>query len=559
MGDSLRWLCIAAALSLFFYNARDYPQWKADRAASEQPQQPAHGDAKKDDNTSTEGETTEPSSPWPEKFSVRWIPYLPFAVVYLLAKAAWTGLRFLILHSLFLAEHAGYLLMSAIEEIVQWSVNNGPEFIQNRIITPIQTAAVAFWESPALARIKAAVENTLFPGILRALVSTKTFIIVAAFRLYAWIQRMVEPVTSVMMWFTIQCIITPAKAVWSRLEILGYTFLQTAKIYLHELAKDAVDLGWFVAKAGKWIYARTLRPIGGWIYRGATIAFESLLQFIPWLAQKIYAGLVRPVAKTIRDGFSILRSHPTLLAGLQALSNKVQEKVALALQKLESVNWLLLIENILTGGVLFTYRVLSLVVSKIGQGLQVLFVDIIPNAYTDLMMALEFTRPIVAWAINKVVKVIHPLWQVVSWISWTVFTSTRPTLAWVHQKLVLPSVALWNTSLLPAMTALAAMTVSSTKRVTENILRAMPWITAVAAPIWGMFIHILTALQYGLAAAMTKIGVLSGGLSGRIQEQIRILAPQVDSFKAHVGHVMDEAVLATNNFMMDWVKQEKRE
>ncbi|GJJ73058.1 hypothetical protein EMPS_05416 [Entomortierella parvispora] len=557
MGDSFFWLCIAAALALFFYIARDYPQWKADRVASQQQlPQPAEGDSK--DENSTDSATTE-SSPWPEKFSVRWIPYLPFALVYLLAKAAWACLRVLVLHSLFIAEHAGYALMSVIEDIVQWSVNNGPEFIQNRIISPLQTAAVAFWESPALAKIKSMVEETLFPAILRALISAKTFIYVTAFQLYAWIQRMVEPVTSALMWFTIQCIIAPGKAVWSRLEILGLTFLQTAKIYLHELAKDAVDLGWFVAKAGKWIYARTLRPIGGWIYSGAAVVIESLVQFLPWLAQKIYSGLIRPMASTIRDGFTIIRSHPTLLAGLQALSSKVQEKVALALQKLEGVNWLLLIEEVLTKGVLFTYRVLSLVASKIGQGLQILFVDIIPNVYTDLMMALEFARPIVAWAINKVVTILHPLWQLVSWISWTVYANTRPTLAWAHQKLVLPSIAFWNTTLFPIVTALAAMIVRSTKRVADNILRVMPWISSISAPIWGMFVRILAALQLGLTSALTKIGVLSGGLSERIQKQVKVLAPQVENFKAYVGHHMDEAVLTASNFMMDWVKQEKRD
>ncbi|KAG0052873.1 hypothetical protein BGZ83_002021 [Gryganskiella cystojenkinii] len=419
--------------------------------------------------------------------------------------------------------------------------------------------ATSIWESPALAKFKATMEKMILPATYNALVTIKTYVVVTFFSLYAWTHRVAEPVTTAVMWFVVHCIIQPARAIWSRLEVLGITFLQTAKIYLSELVKDAVDLFWFFVKTGKWIYERTLQPLGRVICKAFSILLEKLLLIIPWLAKKSYTGILRPMATTVRSGYTILRSHPTLLAGLQALSIKIQECVMLAMQRLEGVNWLLLIEKVLTNVVVTTYQVLSQILTKVSRGLQILFVDLIPNAYSDLMSALEFAKPIVAWVIDKVVKILHPLWHIVSWISWTVFTNMRPTLAWLQQKIVLPSVNFWNSTLYPVLSTVDAVIMNNIKLVSSSLLRVISWISVVAGPIWVGFVQVLTILQSSLESALVKIGILSGGLGERIQKQIQIMAPQVESFKTQVGVMVDEFVLAANNFMINWAKQEKRD
>ncbi|KAF9102028.1 hypothetical protein BGX29_005017 [Mortierella sp. GBA35] len=553
-----RWLIPTAILLLLYSIAREYPEWKAQRQ-----QQQNKKDSKQDTSTDTTTTTTaDPvpvdstsSSPWPSNFSIRWIPYLPFAVVYLVLKALWAGLRLLVLHSILLAEHAGVHLMVAVEKAAQWSVNKGPDFVKARIVAPLCSTGVTLWRSPAMSKVKTTIEHTIVPGVIRISISTHTSIQAVLAKVVTWAHRVADPVKSAAVWFAVECVYNPAQAIGSRLSTLGHTFIQTAKIYLGELAKDAVDLGKLVGRVGVWIWTRTLRPIWTKFCAIGNAVASVLIRFLPWLAQTVYTRVFTPVGRAAVDGFRILRSHPTLLAGLQALSSKVQEKCSLGLQKLESVNWLILLETVLTAAFTNIHHYTVLVFGVVGNGIKYFATEMVPNAYQDLMNALELARPVVAWVVGKFVQVLHPLWQAISWVSWAVYTHTGPTLAWLHKNVALPAHALWVSSILPVLTTIANAVVTHTTTISNMILKAAPALSAVAVPIWNALAQVVQALQAVLAQAGVKVIELSGGLGVYIQS----LAPHFEAFKERTGRVMDELVLTTSNLMMDWVKKEKRD
>ncbi|KAG0366979.1 hypothetical protein BC939DRAFT_442450 [Gamsiella multidivaricata] len=560
-----RWLLLSVPLLVFLYFAREYPQWRAERLLLQNQSRDKNPDTTQPNNTAAttaESSTTDTSqslAPWPDKFSARWIPYLPFAVVYLALKALWTGLRFLVLHSLLAAEYLGIFLMGAIEELTTWTFLHGPDFVRNKILAPLHAVAVAVSKSPAVVAIAASIENTLIPAVVRAANSCYSTLSIATVRLITWIRAVAEPARSALEWFAVECIYNPLNALWVRLAVLGNTFLQTAKIYLHELAKDARDLGWVVVKVATWIWARTLQPLGKNLYALGEWAMGALTRFVPWLAQKVYTGVLRPTGMAVLDGFRILRSHPTFLAGIHALSSKVKEKCTLVLQRLESVNWLVLLETVLTKTFTTLYHYTTIGLQLVGQGIKVFAMDIVPNAYNDLMMALEVARPVVAWVIDKFVKITYPLWQAVSWISWTVYTNSRPTLAWLNQRVVLPSVKLWEARILPGLSYAAMMVLMQTKAATDMILKVAPGIATAIAPVWGAVLKLVEMLQGMLGQMLSQIVYLSGGLGERIQERVKSMAPQFEVFKERTGQAMDEVVLTTSNLMMDWVKKEKRD
>lgn len=552
-----RWLIPAALLLVFLSISREYPEWKAQRQKNSEKEK----DTTKQEDTPPTAETSTPggdstsSSPWPSNFSVRWIPYIPFAVVYLVLKALWTGLRLLVLHSILFADHAGVHLMVAVEKAAQWSVQEGPEFVRTRVVAPVCSTAVAVWESPAMAKVKTSIEETVIPGIVRLSISTHISLKALLVKVVSWLHTVADPVKSAAVWFAVECLYNPAHAIGSRLATLSHTFLQTAKIYFGELAKDAIDLGRVVGRIGVWIWTRTLTPL--WIKLctlGNAIA-TGLRQFLPWFGHTLYTRVIAPVGQTAIDGFRILRSHPTLLAGLQALSSKVQEKCSLALLRLESVNWLILLETVLTKAFTTVQRYTVLTLTVVGNGLQYFAVEMVPNAYQDLMSALELARPVVAWVIEKFLQVAHPLWQVVSWVSWAVYTRTGPALAWLHKYIALPTHALWVFSILPVLTTVANAVIANTTRISNMILKAAPAFAAVVVPIWNALAQVALALQAAMAQAGSKVVELSGGLGVYIQS----LGPQFEAFKVQTGRVMDELVLTTSNFMMDWVKKEKRD
>ncbi|KAK3833947.1 MAG: hypothetical protein JOS17DRAFT_739881 [Linnemannia elongata] len=552
-----RWLIPATLFLLFLSIAREYPEWKAQRQKNSEKEK----DTTKQDDTSPTAETTTPggdstsSSPWPSNFSVRWIPYIPFAVVYLVLKALWTGFRLLVLHSILFAEHAGVHLMVGVEKAAQWSVQEGPEFVRTRVVTPVCSTAVAVWESPAMAKVKTSIEETVIPGIVRLSISTHLSVKALLVKVLAWIHTVADPVKAAAVWFAVECLCNPAHAIGSRLATLSHTFLQTAKIYFGELAKDAIDLGRIVGRVGVWIWTRTLTPLWTKLCALGNAIAIGLRQFLPWLGYTLYTRVIAPVGQTAIDGFRILRSHPTLLAGLQALSSKVQEKCSLALLQLESVNWLILLETVLTKAFTTVQHYAVLTLKVVGNGLQYFAVEMVPNAYQDLMSALELARPVVAWVIEKFLQVAQPLWQVVSWVSWAAYTRTGPVLAWLHKNIALPAHALWVSSILPVLSTVANAVITNTTRISNMILKAAPAFAAVVIPIWNALAQVALSLQAAMAQAGSKVAELSGGLGVYIQS----LGPQFEAFKVQTGRVMDELVLTTSNFMMDWVKKEKRD
>ncbi|KAF9347977.1 hypothetical protein BGX26_000566 [Mortierella sp. AD094] len=561
-----RWFIIAGTLLIYFYFAREYPHWKAQRLLNNpaDQQKPVKTSTSDNDHSSTPDTSFPPtqpssSSPWPDKFSLRWIPYLPFAVVYLVFKAIISGLRLLVLHSLFAAENTSFFLKDTTEEAVQWSVNHGPEFVQTKVVVPVHTAAVTAWKSPAMATIKSKIETSVVPTIIQAAVFCQKNAQVAAEKAFVWIQAQAEPTRIRLEWFAVECVYNPGKAVWARLVILGGTFAHTAKIYLHELAKDARDLAQVIVKLVNWIWTRALQPAGGKLYAFGEAALDSVIVFLPWLAQNLYTRALRPVGAALVGGFHILRSHPTLLAGIQALSSKAQEKLNIAMQRLESINWLILLETVLTKAFTSIYHCTTTGLQLAGNGIKMFATEIVPNAYDDLKMALEVARPVVAWAIEKFVMIAYPVWQAVSWISWTIAVNVRPTLAWLNEKVVLPAKEQWESTIQPGLAYVSSLIVTRTKAMAELVVKAVPMISTVAGPIWVALVKMAEVMQVMLGQMASQIVELSGGLAERIKQYGTALGPQIEVIKEQSTQMMDEAVVATSDFMMDWVKKEKRD
>ncbi|KAF9169286.1 hypothetical protein BGX20_010519 [Mortierella sp. AD010] len=555
------WLTIATVLLIYLYFAREYPRWRAQKLLNKQPN-PEKTSTVSNGHSSTPDTSPPPhpsSSPWPDKFSLRWIPYLPFAVVYLVVKAIISSLRQLVLNSLFAAENTSFFLKDTTEEAVQWSVNHGPEFIQTKVVVPVHTAAVTAWKSPALTAIRSKIETSVIPTIIQVAASCLQKAQVAAEKIFVWILAQAEPTRIRLEWFAVECVYNPGKAVWARLVILGGTFAHTAKVYLHELAKDARDLAQVSIKLANWIWTRALQPVGGKLYSFGETALDRMIVFFPWLAQNLYTRALRPAGAALIDGFNILRSHPTLLSGIQALSSKVREKLNMVLERLESVNWLVLLESVLTSIFTSIYYYITTGLQLTGNGIRVFATEIAPNAYDDLKMALEVARPVVAWAIEKFVKVAYPVWQAVSWISWTIAVNVGPTLAWLNERVVLPAKKQWESTIYPGLAYVSGLIVARTKAMAELVVTAVPMISTVAGPIWVALVKMAEAMQVILGQMASQIIELSGRLAEHIKQYGTTLGPQIEVIKEQSAQMMDKAVVATSDFMMDWVKKEKRD
>ncbi|KAF9198040.1 hypothetical protein BGZ49_001265 [Haplosporangium sp. Z 27] len=562
-----RWFIILVVFSIYFYFAREYPQWKAKKllhtpAKEEKDNQSSTLQTTPTNSTPTSPTTpptTEPPSPWPEKFSVRWIPYLPFAVIYLVLKAIISSLRLFVLNSLFAIENTSFFLKDTTEEAVQWSVNHGPEFVQTKVVVPVHTAAVKAWKSPTMEIIKAKMESTVFPSIVRLAISCREKAQVTVEKTVIWLLLQVEPTCIRLEWFAVECVYNPSKAVWARLVIVGRTFAHSAKVYLHELGKDARDLGQVFLKLANWMWTRTLRPLGTKLYILGGHVADKLVVLLPWLAQSIYTKVLQPVAAAAVDGFHILRSHPTLLAGLQALSSKAQGKFNVVMQRLESVNWLVLLETVLTTTFTTIYHFTTTGLQLIGNGVNVFITDFVPNAYNDLKMALEVARPIVAWATEKFVKVAYPVWQVISWISWNVAVNARPTAAWLYANVFAPAMKQWESTIQPGLTYVSNVIVTRSKALGEMIVRAAPMTSTIVGPMWAALVKMTEAMQVILGQMGSHIVQLSADLAEKIKEYGTTLGPKIEVIKEQSTQLMDEAVVATSDFMVDWVKKEKRD
>ncbi|KAF9956638.1 hypothetical protein BGZ72_002605 [Mortierella alpina] len=561
--DPYRLLIIASAILLLLYIARDYPQWKADRQAQHQHTQAASENTTDSAPTATAraalSNSKPPSSSWPNQFSIRWIPYLPFAVVYLIIKAAWAGLRQLVLHSILAAENLGVHLVAGIEAVVQWCFLQGPDFIKTTVLVPLQSAALQAWHSPAATWVKVTFEERVVPGIVHAVDTTAQVAKRTSLQVVASARRVAEPIGTTLLWIAVEFAYNPAMAIWKRLSLLSRTFVQTAKIYFQELAKDAADLGRVLFRCALWIWSRALEPGVKRFYDLCETVAQKLAQFGPWLAYRIYTLLLRPIATSAMEGFRILRSHPTLLAGLGALSSRIKESVSKGLERLESVNWLVLLETVLTVAVSSTYHYAVLLLQLLGQGVKVFAMEIVPNAYTDLMMALEVARPVVAWIIDRFLSIAQPLWHAVSWLSWTVLVNAGTCLAWAHQRIAVPIKEVWNSRFAPALGFAFTTAIGHIKALSGLILQWASAIAAAMGPVWGVIVRLTEVLQEILVKSGAMVVQLSGGLGERVQEHMARLGPQFQAFKEQAGQTMDEVVLATSNFMMDWVKKEKRE
>ncbi|KAF9575740.1 hypothetical protein EC968_001931 [Mortierella alpina] len=552
-------LLIVSAILLFLYIARDYPQWKADRQA-----QTHHTQAVAEKTADSAPPATPPSSEpasstWPSTFSIRWIPYLPFAVVYLVFKAAWAGLRQLVLHSILAAENLSVHLITVLEAVVQWCFFHGPEFIKTAVLTPIQSAALQAWHSPAATWAKVTLEEKVIPGIVIIAETTVKVAKDAYIQVVASVRRVAEPIGTTLLWIAVEFAYNPVLAIGKRLSLLGHTFLQTAKIYFHELKKDAADLGRLLFRIATWIWSRALEPGVKRFCWLCKVVAQKFAQFGTWLAARTYTLLLKPAATLAVEGFRIVRSHPTLLAGLGALSSRIKEGISKGLERLESVNWLVLLETVLTAAVTSVYHHTVLVLQLLGQGIKFFAMEIVPNAYTDLMMALEVARPVVAWIIDKFLSIAQPIWHAISWLSWAVFVNTQICLAWAHQRIAVPVKKFWDARFAPALALVLTTTFGHIKAVSSLCLQWGLAITAALGPVWGVVVKLTQVLQEILIKFGAMVAQLSGGLGERVVEHITRLAPQFQAFKEQAGQTMDEVVLATSNFMMDWVKKEKRE
>ncbi|KAG0335251.1 hypothetical protein BG004_000074 [Podila humilis] len=570
----LRLFLLTTALALFLWIAREYPAWKAQRLTAQATDNSKSIPPSDADNTTNSTDRQEKpsskndendsssSSIWPagsNALSLRWLPYLPFAVIYLLAKALWTALRSLILHSLFLAEQIGMGLLSILETVITWSFEHGPHFIQDKIVRPLATFSLSVFHSPALAKARLVLENSIFPALVKGATRCQELVYQYTTKLVATVQHYSEPIQTTVEWVVVECVYNPGKAISTRLKSVGYTFLQTAKVYLNELWKDAKDLGYLIWRVAQWIWERTLQPLTTRLYALGEMLVRNLIEFVPWLVGKILSTFVMPVGKTLVEGFKILRSHPTLLSGLQAVSRKVQEKGSQLLEKLESINWLVLLETVLTRVVTFTYKYTTLALSMAAEGIRYFAVEMVPNAYTDLLVALGVAKPVVEWMIHTFLKIVNPLWQVVSWLSSVVYKNTPPALAALYKNVVLPIMHLWETKIMPVMGMIASGIISQARTISQWMVKVAPALATIFEPFWVVLVKCVDGIQRLTEQVLASISVLALGISERVQKQMEGFGPRFESFKTQTGVVVDDLVVGLNNFMVDWVKKEKRE
>ncbi|KAF9436649.1 hypothetical protein BGZ76_003375 [Entomortierella beljakovae] len=559
-----RWLLMATAFLIYIYFAREYPHWRTKRllentTKENQPKESSKNDDDNDNNSSNSISESPQPSPWPDKFSLRWIPYLPFAVVYLVIKTIISALRLLVLHSLFAAENTAFFVRDTTEDAIQWSVNHGPEFVQEKVITPVQTIATTAWKSPTMASIKSAIINTIIPALLQFAQSFQRNAQIAIEKMFIWAQTQIEPTRIKLEWFAIECVYKPGMAIWARLSILGNAFAQTAKIYLQELAKDAHDLVQVLAKVAVWIWTRTLQPLSTELYALGEKAVDGLSVFLPWLLKNTYKNVLQPTGAVLVDGFHIVRSHPTLLAGIRALTSKLQEKLGAVMERLESVNWLVLLETVLTKAFTTAYHYTVAALSVAWDGTKLFATEIVPNAYNDMKAALDVARPIVAWGVGKLIKVVYPVGRAVYWISWTVAANARPTLLWLNEKVAAPAVKYWQTTIQPGLAYATSVAVGHVKSIADMIVNAAPFISSIAGPVWIVIIKITEVLQELLIKVSSQISEISGDIVVYIKQYGTALGPQIEVIKEQSTQLMDEAVVATSDFMMDWAKKEKRD
>ncbi|KAG0268680.1 hypothetical protein DFQ27_006048 [Actinomortierella ambigua] len=563
------WWISCALLALVGYVARDYPAWRAKQKLLETATTPVTksttaNDINKDDQagspSSTPGAVSENDhQPWPPRFSARWIPFMPFALVYLCAKVVWSFFRWLVFHSLWFIEQSSSHIALAAEKAAVFAVENGPDLVYRHVVLPVKDATNSVWQSFVVEWCRPKFEQVVVPAVVHACTVVQEITVKHYHSLAAFTARWADPVILTMTWVALELVYLPLASLASRLAVVGQTFLHTANIYLQELAKDALDLLHLIGRTAQWLWSKALRPLGLHLARLGSIAACQLWATIQKSGLWIYSSLLRPSWDAVISAIVILRSHPTLLAGLRVLSAKVQTEVAKALHRIEQVNWLLLLEEVLTRVFTFLYQFIAQALTLAGRAISYFFVEMIPNAYKDLQSAIEFMRPIVEWVVLRVLAVVRPCWWMIVSLTQWMATNAGPFLAMLNRTIWTPVVQAWQMFMQPVLARIVAMTIQ-TAVATMHILRQVaPWITSVLAPLWKVVGEISDVLSR-MATELGRILLsMTGELGVKVQQALQEMAPQFEAAKTYLGRVLDDMVVWANNAMVDWVKKEKRE
>ncbi|KAK3811847.1 MAG: hypothetical protein J3Q66DRAFT_348635 [Benniella sp.] len=620
------WLLSLVAIAIIIYFAHDYPQWKAERA-HHQAKKAATNPSTLDTPSTTAQEPVSPQQQQQQQqesmISARWIPYLPLAVILVAIKAVWEGFRHLVLRSILAAEESIPYVKSSSKDAVHWAIHHGPTFFRTKIFQPAHTLSMALWDSMATT-----IEATLLPGLHRFCTLTYAYLKDPVYSTFKWAVIAANYCLGVAQWLAVECLFVPASAIWKRFSVLGLALTQAAKTTLHGLAKDARELAFLLFRTGTWAWGFSkihLRTLGGklhevtqvgtkhlkevvlpWclpkILKLEDLTLKFLAEFVPRVIQGVYKfggwtvevlpqlaqKTSQSVRKAVVDGIQFVRSHPTFKEAIHELSIKAKEGGRVALEKLESENWLLLLEQCLESGAVWAiqnaYLLVLVVIDIIAPYYQLaaFLVDVatvtyhhakdptevimfvrertaivkqsvgrsyrafISTAYDDFKVAIDFAKPIVSRVVNVFVWIIRHLWQVITWISTTIHKSVSPAMAWAHLNIGVPVKNVWDTKVMPGWYHAQAFVREKT-----------PVITAAA---WNAMFKLTKAMQ-GLLVVLTqmmaKVMAALGILGSHLNERWEVMKPQLEEFKKQTGEAMDQVVLVLNDKIVEWTKNEK--
>ncbi|KAF9924653.1 hypothetical protein BGZ65_008215 [Modicella reniformis] len=617
-----KWLLIVLAITLFTYFALEYPQWKAERVRQRTLKQ-ENADKPDSSISSIDASTTQaPSSQSPpdNQISASWIPYLPFAVVLVSIKAFWEGLRQLVLRSLLVTEESGPFLISNTMKAAKWAVTEGPGYVRIKFLEPVHTLTILLWNSAVIT-----IEETVVPVFTRFFILGYTTVKDPALKVFAWMQSAARIIVKVAVWFVAEILYNIAKALWKRLSVLGITLAHAVEITAHELAKDCRALVHYATKAATWSWEHLLplspklhvlgaelytlgekaakdaiefllpwcaQRIHTWIeltdkglkkflpwiapkiLKLVEATVENLVEFLPWFAQKTFTGVLQPVGEALVEVVRIIQSNPTLAAGVEELSLKVKKSCHSSLERLESVNWLILLETVMTDAfnatcrfttslkkvaitsyhyaqdpteaIIIVRRHTTMVLQSTQKSIKVFMMDTVPNSYHDLVLAVEIVTPIVARAIEILVWFVCLLWQLVSWMSMTLLVKGQLALAWAHLHIGVPAKNFWDTKVLPGLRVAYA-----------KVLEKYPVVAAAVRESQVRLTEVLRVVLAAVILTVIRIIDLLGKLIERIQEQLRSMEPQFEVAKAQIGMAADQIFLFLNDRIAAWTKDQK--
>ncbi|KAG0245545.1 hypothetical protein BGX31_007200 [Mortierella sp. GBA43] len=334
-------------------------------------------------------------------------------------------------------------------------------------------------------------------------------------------------------------------------------------------------------------------------------SLKSLEEFLPWaleqlhklctevlpkVADKAMTKVIRPAGKAIANVVQFIESHPTFVEGVRALSLMAAESLHTTLKKIENVNWLMVLEEALltlwAWAIDIGYNLVLVVIDMIIPYLRLITFSVeiagiayrhvkdpteaiqfvrlhtvtirytagrsyrvfVSTAYDDLRMAIAIVQPIVQWVIDAIVWVARHLWDAASRL-WTLgYTSACATMGWAHTHIGVPVKNVWDTKVMPGLTA-AQVTI----RVQMPALTAAIWSASVQMTV------VLQAILTVMGQIMSKVADMSSVAGGRAQEQWKRVEPQYVEFKKQTGEAMDQVIEWMNDGIVDWTKNEKRD